>query len=102
MGSFVWSHLLQLLETDDPLKQAFRRALPEDIVSREFRPETWRHSSYSDITFRSGVALLGSRSSSLGPQRHRDLGALMPEHLWIRMPVPKCQIFTCHLLDFLL
>ncbi|XP_070341027.1 uncharacterized protein [Equus asinus] len=60
VGSFVWSHLLQLLETDDPLKQAFRRALPEDIVSREFRPETWRHSSYSDITFRSASGSLGA------------------------------------------
>uniref|UniRef100_F7CGT3 Vitellogenin domain-containing protein n=2 Tax=Equus caballus TaxID=9796 RepID=F7CGT3_HORSE len=60
VGSFVWSHLLQLLETDDPLKQAFRRALPEDIVSREFRLETWRHSSYSDITFRSASGSLGA------------------------------------------
>ncbi|XP_057606639.1 uncharacterized protein LOC130861610 [Hippopotamus amphibius kiboko] len=60
VGSFVWSHLLQLLETDDPLKQALREAIPEDIVSREFHPETWKHSSYSDITLRSASGRLGA------------------------------------------
>lgn len=59
MGSFVWSHLLQLLETDDPLKRALREAIPESILSREFHPETWKHSSYSDVTFHSGMAVLG-------------------------------------------
>ncbi|XP_064334830.1 uncharacterized protein LOC105089063 [Camelus dromedarius] len=60
VGSFVWSHLLQLLETDDPLKQALREALPEDVLSREFHPETWKHSSYSDVTFRSASGSLGA------------------------------------------
>ncbi|CAI9172796.1 unnamed protein product [Rangifer tarandus platyrhynchus] len=60
VGSFVWSHLLQLLETDDPLKQTLREAIPEDIVSREFHPEMWKHSSYSDITFRSASGSLGA------------------------------------------
>nr|XP_051703900.1 uncharacterized protein LOC108175372 [Oryctolagus cuniculus] len=59
VGSFVWSHLLQLLETDDPLKQALRDALPEDIVSQELRPDGWKHSSYSDVTFRSASGSLG-------------------------------------------
>ncbi|KAF4015592.1 hypothetical protein G4228_006966 [Cervus hanglu yarkandensis] len=60
VGSFVWSHLLQLLETDDPLKQTLREAIPEDIVSREFHPEMWKHSSYSDVTFRSASGSLGA------------------------------------------
>uniref|UniRef100_A0A2K5DDY8 Vitellogenin domain-containing protein n=1 Tax=Aotus nancymaae TaxID=37293 RepID=A0A2K5DDY8_AOTNA len=60
VGSFVWSHLLQLLETHDPLKRALRDTLPEDIVSQEFHPEMWKHSSYSDVTFRSVSGILGA------------------------------------------
>ncbi|XP_070218679.1 uncharacterized protein [Bos mutus] len=60
VGSFVWSHLLQLLETDDPLKQSLREAVPQDILSREFHPEVWKHSSYSDVTFRSASGSLGA------------------------------------------
>ncbi|KAI4559466.1 hypothetical protein MJG53_017992 [Ovis ammon polii x Ovis aries] len=51
---------LQLLKTDDPLKQSLREAVPEDIVSREFHPEVWKHSSYSDVTFRSASGSLGA------------------------------------------
>ncbi|XP_074052215.1 uncharacterized protein LOC141495122 [Macrotis lagotis] len=53
VGAFVWSHLSQLLETDDPLKRSFRDSLPDDILSQEFEAETCKHSSYSDVTFRS-------------------------------------------------
>ncbi|XP_062957166.1 uncharacterized protein LOC134381001 [Cynocephalus volans] len=60
VGSFVWSHFLQLLETDDPLKWALRDALPEDILSQEFHPEIWKHSSYSDVTFRSASGSVGA------------------------------------------
>ncbi|XP_013373475.1 PREDICTED: uncharacterized protein LOC102029126 isoform X2 [Chinchilla lanigera] len=60
VGSFVWSHLLQLLETADPLKRWLQDALPQDILSREFHPKTWKHSSYSDVTFRSGSGSLGA------------------------------------------
>ncbi|XP_067407568.1 uncharacterized protein [Emydura macquarii macquarii] len=56
VGSFVWSHLSQLLETDDPLKQHLRDSLPDDILSREFDWERWKYSSYSDVTFRSATA----------------------------------------------
>ncbi|GAB5583070.1 apolipoprotein B-100 [Prionailurus iriomotensis] len=54
------THLLQLLETDDPLKRALRETLPEDILSQEFQPEAWKHSSYSDVTFRSVSGSLGA------------------------------------------
>ncbi|XP_054390682.1 uncharacterized protein LOC100440962 isoform X2 [Pongo abelii] len=60
VGSFVWSHLLQLLETHDRLKRALRDTLPKDILSREFHPEMWKHSSYSDATFRSVSGSLGA------------------------------------------
>ncbi|XP_078518884.1 uncharacterized protein LOC144784068 [Lissotriton helveticus] len=53
VGSFVWSHLSQLLESDDPMKQYIRDSLPDEILSKEFDWETWKYSSYSDVTFRS-------------------------------------------------
>ncbi|XP_072466121.1 uncharacterized protein [Notamacropus eugenii] len=60
VGAFVWSHLSQLLETDDPLKRSLRDSLPDDILSQEFEVETWKHSSYSDITFRSASSSMGA------------------------------------------
>uniref|UniRef100_A0ABM5F0I7 Vitellogenin-like n=1 Tax=Pogona vitticeps TaxID=103695 RepID=A0ABM5F0I7_9SAUR len=54
VGSFVWSHLSELLETDDPLKQHLKSFLPDDILSKEFDREMWKFSSYSDVTFHSG------------------------------------------------
>ncbi|XP_061847955.1 uncharacterized protein LOC133625092 [Colius striatus] len=56
VGSFVWSHLSQLLETDDPLKEHLRDSIPDEILSRDFDLETWKYSSYSDVTFHSAGA----------------------------------------------
>ncbi|XP_050836234.1 uncharacterized protein LOC103817726 [Serinus canaria] len=56
VGSFVWSHLSQLLETDDPLKEHLRDAIPDEILSKDFDWETWKYSSYSDVTFHSAGA----------------------------------------------
>ncbi|XP_032086906.1 uncharacterized protein LOC116517843, partial [Thamnophis elegans] len=56
VGSFVWSHLSELLRTEDPLKQHLRNALPEDILPKEFDWETWKFSSYTDVTFHSAMA----------------------------------------------
>ncbi|XP_064318160.1 uncharacterized protein LOC135315238 [Phalacrocorax carbo] len=56
VGSFVWSHLSQLLETADPLKEHFRDSIPDEILSRDFDQETWKYSSYSDVTFHSAGA----------------------------------------------
>ncbi|XP_063171149.1 uncharacterized protein LOC134505396 [Candoia aspera] len=56
VGSFVWSHLSELLKTEDPLKQHLRNSLPEDIISKEFDWEAWKFSSYTDITFHSAMA----------------------------------------------
>lgn len=55
VGSFVWSHLTQLLETDDPLKEHLRDSIPDEILSKDFDWETWKYSSYSDVTFHSGM-----------------------------------------------
>ncbi|XP_031801299.1 uncharacterized protein LOC100916970 [Sarcophilus harrisii] len=60
VGAFVWSHLSQLLETEDPLKRSLRDSLPDDILSQEFEAETWKHSSYSDVTFRSDSSSMGA------------------------------------------
>uniref|UniRef100_A0A6I8P492 Vitellogenin domain-containing protein n=1 Tax=Ornithorhynchus anatinus TaxID=9258 RepID=A0A6I8P492_ORNAN len=60
VGAFVWSHLSQLLETTDPRKQPLRDALPDDIISQEFDLETWKYSSYSDVTFRSASGGAGA------------------------------------------
>ncbi|XP_064529642.1 uncharacterized protein LOC135423377 [Pseudopipra pipra] len=56
VGSFVWSHLSQILETDDPLKEHLRDSIPDEILSRDFERETWKYSSYSDVTFHSAGA----------------------------------------------
>ncbi|XP_038618739.1 uncharacterized protein LOC119942156 [Tachyglossus aculeatus] len=60
VGAFVWSHLSQLLETTDPKKQPLREALPDDIISQEFDLETWKYSSFSDVTFRSASGGVGA------------------------------------------
>ncbi|MEE6498373.1 hypothetical protein FKM82_003056, partial [Ascaphus truei] len=56
VGSFVWSHLSQLLESDDPLKRDIGDSLPDDILSKDFEGESWKHSTYSDATVHSGSA----------------------------------------------
>ncbi|KAM4697783.1 uncharacterized protein WCC33_013385 [Rhinophrynus dorsalis] len=50
VGSFVWSHLSQLLESDDPLKQEIAYSLPDDILSKDFEGESWKYSTYTDAT----------------------------------------------------
>ncbi|XP_071976806.1 uncharacterized protein [Engystomops pustulosus] len=53
VGSFVWSHLSQLLESDDPLKQVLADILPDDILAKDFEGESWKYSTYSDATVHS-------------------------------------------------
>ncbi|XP_056662125.1 uncharacterized protein LOC103099164 isoform X1 [Monodelphis domestica] len=60
VGAFVWSHLSELLETDDPLKRSLRDSIPDDVLSQEFEVETWKHSSYSDVTFHSASSSMGA------------------------------------------
>lgn len=54
VGSFVWSHLTNVLRSEDPMKQALIESLPDDIISRDFEAEFLKYSSYSDHTVASG------------------------------------------------
>lgn len=54
MGSFVWSHLTNVLRSEDPLKKTLIESLPDDIISRDFEAEFLKYSSYSDYTVASG------------------------------------------------
>ncbi|XP_044289621.1 uncharacterized protein LOC123025172 [Varanus komodoensis] len=64
VGSFVWSHLSELLGTDDPLKQHLRNSLPDDILDKHFDGETWKYSSYSDATIRSAGTEAGANAET--------------------------------------
>lgn len=58
VGSFVWSHLTNVLRSEDPAKQALIESLPDDIISRDFEAEFLKYSSYSDYTVSSGISIL--------------------------------------------
>ncbi|XP_032896898.1 uncharacterized protein LOC116985893 [Amblyraja radiata] len=60
VGSFVWTHLSQLMETSDPLKQQLRDSLPSYIISQDFDLEHWKYSSYMDATFLSEPVFVGA------------------------------------------
>lgn len=44
VGSFVWSHLTNLMETASPQKQTIRRILEDKTLQREFDLETLKYS----------------------------------------------------------
>uniref|UniRef100_UPI00358EB507 apolipophorins-like n=1 Tax=Myxine glutinosa TaxID=7769 RepID=UPI00358EB507 len=50
VGSFVWSHLTQLMETTDLLKTDIKKMLTPDLLSKDFKLEPWRYSWYNDAT----------------------------------------------------
>lgn len=54
VGSYVWSHLTNVLRSEDPIKQALLESLPEDIISRDFEADFLKYSSYADYTVSSG------------------------------------------------
>lgn len=54
VGSYVWSHLTNVLRSEDPIKQTLIESLPDDIISRDFEAEFLKYSSYSDYTVSSG------------------------------------------------
>ncbi|XP_063076045.1 uncharacterized protein LOC134466078 [Engraulis encrasicolus] len=55
VGAFVWSHLMQIQKTEDPLKQALLQSMPDDILSRSFEGEPWKYSSFMDSTIDTGM-----------------------------------------------
>ncbi|MEQ2290686.1 hypothetical protein AMECASPLE_005659 [Ameca splendens] len=65
VGSFVWSHLTGILQSEDPMKQTLIELLPDDIISRDFEAEFWKYSSYSDHTFVSGFGIKNVETSMI-------------------------------------
>ncbi|KAG7227140.1 hypothetical protein INR49_013938 [Caranx melampygus] len=63
VGSFVWSHLTNVLRSEDPMKQALIESLPDDIISRDFEAEFLKYSSYSDHTVASGMGITNLETS---------------------------------------
>ncbi|KAM8851209.1 uncharacterized protein AB9W97_022010 isoform 3-T3 [Spinachia spinachia] len=63
VGSYVWSHLTNVLRSEDPMKQALINSLPDDIISRDFEAEFLKYSSYSDHTVSSGTGTTNVETS---------------------------------------
>eukprot|EP00064_Thunnus_orientalis_P014659 superscaffoldBa00002579_g14706 len=63
VGSYVWSHLTNVLRSEDPMKQALIESLPDDIISRDFEAEFLKYSSYSDYTVASGMGITNVETS---------------------------------------
>ncbi|XP_037642433.1 uncharacterized protein LOC119498040 [Sebastes umbrosus] len=63
VGSYVWSHLTNVLRSEDPMKQALIESLPDDIISRDFEAEFLKYSSYSDYTLSSGMGMTNMETS---------------------------------------
>ncbi|XP_031710756.1 uncharacterized protein LOC116387634 isoform X2 [Anarrhichthys ocellatus] len=63
VGSYVWSHLTNVLRSEDPIKQALIESLPDDIISRDFEAEFLKYSSYSDYTVSSGMGITNVETS---------------------------------------
>ncbi|CAJ1071926.1 uncharacterized protein LOC122887130 [Xyrichtys novacula] len=63
VGSYVWSHLTNVLRSEDPMKQALIESLPDDIVSRDFEAEFIKYSSYSDYTVSSDMGTTNMETS---------------------------------------
>ncbi|XP_077412444.1 apolipophorins-like [Vanacampus margaritifer] len=57
VGSFVWSHLTNILRSEDPMKQTLIDSLPDDIISRDFEADFLKYSSYSDYTATNGMGI---------------------------------------------
>ncbi|KAM6989141.1 apolipophorins-like [Tautogolabrus adspersus] len=63
VGSYVWSHLTNVLRSEDPMKQPLIESLPDDIISRDFEAEFMKYSSYSDHTVSSGMGITNIETS---------------------------------------
>ncbi|XP_045907286.1 uncharacterized protein LOC123972095 isoform X3 [Micropterus dolomieu] len=63
VGSYVWSHLTNVLRSEDPMKQALIESLPDDIISRDFEAEFLKYSSFSDHTVSSGMGITNVETS---------------------------------------
>lgn len=51
VGSFVWSHLTNLMETSDPLKQDIRSILEDEVLRKEFNLDQRKYSRNYEGSF---------------------------------------------------
>ncbi|XP_074545635.1 uncharacterized protein LOC141804879 [Halichoeres trimaculatus] len=63
VGSYVWSHLTNVLKSEDPMKQALIESLPDDIITRDFEAEFMKYSSFSDYTVSSDMGITNVEAS---------------------------------------
>lgn len=59
VGSFVWTHLTNLLETDSPHKQAIRDVLENELLQVEFNKDRRKYSRNYELSFFSDKFNLG-------------------------------------------
>ncbi|XP_069127420.1 uncharacterized protein [Argopecten irradians] len=66
VGSFVWTHLTNLMETSDPTKQDIRAILEDEVLQREFDMDRRKFSrNYETSYFSEKFNLGGSMESNL-------------------------------------
>lgn len=59
VGSFVWTHLTNLLETESPHKQAIRDVLENELLMKEFSMDRRKFSRNYELSFFSEKFNLG-------------------------------------------
>ncbi|XP_059147634.1 uncharacterized protein LOC131935270 [Physella acuta] len=64
VGSFVWTHLTNLLETSSPHKQALRDILNDEKLKKEFNLDKWKFSRNYEVSFYSDKFGLGTTAES--------------------------------------
>ncbi|KAL8574007.1 hypothetical protein ACOMHN_029454 [Nucella lapillus] len=64
VGSFVWTHLTNLLETDSPHKQAIRGVLETELLQKEFSKDRRKFSRNTEISYFSEKFNLGGTFES--------------------------------------
>ncbi|XP_076440191.1 uncharacterized protein LOC143279842 [Babylonia areolata] len=64
VGSFVWTHLTNLLETESPHKQAIRDVLGNELLQREFSKDRRKFSRNTEVSFFSDKFNLGATFES--------------------------------------
>jgi hypothetical protein len=60
VGSFVWTHLTNLLETASPHKQAIRDVLENEALKKEFNLDRRKFSRNTELSFFSEKFNLGA------------------------------------------
>lgn len=64
VGSFIWSHLTNLMETSDPHKQGIRSILEDEILAKDFDSDKRKFSRNYEGSFFIDKLNLGAKSES--------------------------------------